>query len=161
MENRYEFMISNIPLGKYQNQSPILTFYIFKKVRVLNNSLWFRRGSIPNFIVYFANINQTPFPLLNVAAYWKSSNTEACANKLSQILTNNIDNKGSGVGLRIFVTYCSFQHLFRLLFFCWVTVGHTVHPNIKELLSSAAVKPTSFFQNSVSKVLQVHAIRFS
>ena len=43
-----------------------------------------------------------PFPLLNCAGYWKSSNTEACAKKLSQILTNNIDNGAlimEGVGL--------------------------------------------------------------
>ena len=33
-----------------------------------------------------------PFSLLNVAAYWQSSNTEAYAIKLSQILANNIDN---------------------------------------------------------------------
>ena len=33
-------------------------------------------------------------PLLNVAAYWKSSNTDVCARRLSQILTNNIDNEG-------------------------------------------------------------------
>ena len=47
-----------------------------------------------------------PFPLLNVAAYWQSSNTEACAKKLSQILANNIDNGGKGTGLRIYVRYC-------------------------------------------------------
>ena len=47
------------------------------------------------------------FPLLNVAAYWQSSNTEACAKKLSQILVNNIDNGGRGIGLRIYVRYCS------------------------------------------------------
>ena len=29
-----------------------------------------------------------------VAVYWQSSNTEACAKKLSQILANNIDNGG-------------------------------------------------------------------
>ena len=32
-----------------------------------------------------------PFPLLNVAVYCQSSDTEACAKKLSQILANNID----------------------------------------------------------------------
>ena len=52
-----------------------------------------------------------PSPLLNVAVYWKSSNTKACANRLSQILTNNIDNRGRGIGLRIYVRYCSFQFL--------------------------------------------------
>ena len=42
-----------------------------------------------------------PFPLLNVAAYWQSSNSEACAKKLSQVLPNNIDNRGRGIGFRI------------------------------------------------------------
>ena len=46
------------------------------------------------------------FPLLNVAAYWKSSNSEACAKKLSPILANDIDNGGRGIGLRIYVRYC-------------------------------------------------------
>ena len=31
-----------------------------------------------------------PSPLLNVAAYWQSTNTEACTKKLSQILANNV-----------------------------------------------------------------------
>ena len=47
-----------------------------------------------------------PFPLLNIAGYCKSRNTKACAKKLSQILTNNIDHGGSGISLRIYVTYC-------------------------------------------------------
>ena len=47
-----------------------------------------------------------PSPLLNVAVYRQSSNTEACAKKLSQILANNIDNGGRGIGLRIYVRYC-------------------------------------------------------
>ena len=42
-------------------------------------------------------------PQLNVAAYWQSSNTEACAKKLSQILANNIDKEGRGIGIRIYV----------------------------------------------------------
>ena len=46
-----------------------------------------------------------PFPLLSVAGYWQSSNTEACAKKLFQILANNIDNGWRGIGLRISVTY--------------------------------------------------------
>ena len=37
-----------------------------------------------------------PSPLLNVVVYWQSSNTEACAKKLSQILANNIDKRGGG-----------------------------------------------------------------
>ena len=47
-----------------------------------------------------------PSPLLNVAGYWKSSNSEACTKKLSQILANNIDNGGRGFPLRIDVRYC-------------------------------------------------------
>ena len=38
-----------------------------------------------------------PFPLLNVAGYWKSSNTEACTQKLSPILANNTDLLGGGL----------------------------------------------------------------
>ena len=34
------------------------------------------------------------FPLLNVTGYWKRSNTEACNQKLSEILANNINNGG-------------------------------------------------------------------
>ena len=49
-----------------------------------------------------------PSPLLNVAAYWMSSNTEACAKKLSQILANNTDNGGKEITLRIYVRYCRF-----------------------------------------------------
>ena len=49
-----------------------------------------------------------PFPLPNVVAYWKSITTEACAKKLYQILANNIDNGGRGIGLKIYVRYCSF-----------------------------------------------------
>ena len=56
-------------------------------------------------MVYFGEISQAPFPLLNVATHWKSSNIEACAKKLSQILANNIDNGGRGVSLRIDVRF--------------------------------------------------------
>ena len=38
-----------------------------------------------------------PSSLLNVAVYWQSSSTEACARKLSQILANDIDNGGRGL----------------------------------------------------------------
>ena len=36
------------------------------------------------------------FPLLNVAAYWKSNNSKACANKPPQIHADNIDNGRRG-----------------------------------------------------------------
>ena len=38
-----------------------------------------------------------PFPLRNVVAYWKNINTEACANKLSQTLANNLHHRGWGL----------------------------------------------------------------
>ena len=41
-----------------------------------------------------------------MAVYWQSSDTETCVKKLSQILANNIDNVGRGIGLRIYVRYC-------------------------------------------------------
>ena len=47
-----------------------------------------------------------PFPLINFAAYCKSSNTEAFAKNLFQILTKNIDNWRVGIGLRIHVRHC-------------------------------------------------------
>ena len=57
-----------------------------------------------------------PFPLLNVAAYWKSSNTEACPKNLSQILANNIDNGERRSGLRIYMRY---YILFRICSIQW------------------------------------------
>ena len=38
-----------------------------------------------------------PFPLLNVAGYWKRSSTNTCAKKMSQILANNTDNGGGAL----------------------------------------------------------------
>ena len=46
-------------------------------------------------MVHFSEINQAP-PPYSFAVYWQSSNTEACAKKLSQTLANNIDNGGEG-----------------------------------------------------------------
>ena len=47
------------------------------------------------------------FPLLNLAGYWQSSNTEACAKKRSQILAlQAILMIGQGIGLIIYVRYC-------------------------------------------------------
>ena len=45
-------------------------------------------------IVHFAETNQAPAYLLNVGAYWKSSNHKAYTKKLSQILASNIGNWG-------------------------------------------------------------------
>ena len=50
-----------------------------------------------------------PLSLLNVVAYWKNSNSQACAKKLSQMLASNIDNERRVIGLRIYVRYCSYS----------------------------------------------------
>ena len=60
-------------------------------------------------MLHFAETNQAPPSLLNVATYCKSSNSKAFAKKLSQILVNNIDNGGKEIGLRIYVKYCSYS----------------------------------------------------
>ena len=50
------------------------------------------------------------------------------------------------------------QYLVRLLSWCWITGGHTIHPPIEGLLPPTGIEPTPF-RNSASKVagLQVHA----
>ena len=50
-----------------------------------------------------------PHPLLNAAVNSQSSNAKACPKKLSQILADNIDNGGRGIGLRIHVRYCRYS----------------------------------------------------
>ena len=42
---------------------------------------------------------------LNVAAYWKSNNTDACSKRLSHIFANDSENMGRGAGLRIYLRY--------------------------------------------------------
>ena len=54
--------------------------------------------------------------LLNVAAYRKNRNTEACAKNLSQILANNTDNGEKGIGFRIYVRCSSWQNILRSLY---------------------------------------------
>ena len=50
------------------------------------------------------------------------------------------------------------QYLFRFVYLCWITGGHTVHPPIEGLLPPTGIEPTPF-QNSFLKVagLRVHA----
>ena len=62
-------------------------------------------------MVHFSEKKTDSSTLLNVAGCWKKSNAKACNNKLSQILANNIDNGGKGVGLRIYVRYCRFKNI--------------------------------------------------
>lgn len=58
-------------------------------------------------MIHFAEVSLVHAPiLLNASACWESSNTEACAKKLPQILANNIENGGTGIDPRIYVKYC-------------------------------------------------------
>ena len=78
-----------------------------------------------------------PFPLLNVAAYWNTSNPEDCAKKLFQILVNNIAHAEFMRGIVVLIgknkmTYCkTFLSLTRKTpFLCFpfltsVTLFHT------------------------------------
>ena len=65
-------------------------------------------------MVHFAEINQVPSLLLNVAKYSKNSNTSACAKKLSQILANSIDHGGREIVLRIYVRHCGLIPICRI-----------------------------------------------
>ena len=76
-----------------------------------------------------------PSPLLHVAAYWQSSNTKACAKKLSQLLTNNIDDWGRRVGLRIYVRYCRKKKLKKAKF--WKHYGKMWSENVQASKNSA------------------------
>ena len=60
-------------------------------VLVKNVFFGFKKG-ISGLLHWVAQKHTATSPLLNVSEYWKSSNTKACAKKLSQILANNIDN---------------------------------------------------------------------
>ena len=67
-----------------------------------------------------------PFPLPNVAEYWQSSNTEACARNLSQILANNIDNGGGGLVSEFMwgiVGLSRKQITIFMILFCWSISG--------------------------------------
>ena len=84
------------PLAGVHTENFNLTYNISHKLlRQVNSwkNLWkFSNGSL-------CRNKSDPSPLLNVAAYWKSSNTKASVKSLSQILANNIDNGGRGIGL--------------------------------------------------------------
>ena len=57
-------------------------------------------------MAYFAEINQAPpaYPMLQYIGRVAIVKLEP--KKLSQILANNIDNVGRGIGLRIYLRYC-------------------------------------------------------
>ena len=52
-------------------------------------------------MIHFTEINQAPSPYSILQHIGKNSSTKACAQKLSQILKNNIDNRRRRFGLKI------------------------------------------------------------
>ena len=100
-------------------ENQINTHFIYQTslnfVTISYKNYWDQLNSWKNFwkfwIVPLCRNRSGPSSLLNVAVYWQSNNTEACAKKLYQILANNIDNCGRGIGLRIYVKYCRRQEL--------------------------------------------------
>ena len=117
---------------------------------ILHMNYWDQLNSRKNFWKFWNGPlyrnKSGPSPLLNVAVYWKSSNTKACANRLSQILANNIDNGGRGIGLRIYVGYCSFQ--------CLITEDQLRLPNITPLLNLAIYWQSSNTEACAKKLPQ-------
>ena len=91
-----------------------LTSSIF--VAVSHITYWDQGSSLKNSgnsgIFHCAEINPPFLPLLNVPAYWQSSNTKACANKMSQRLEIKVYNRGRGIRLGIYVSYCNLFCLF-------------------------------------------------
>ena len=85
-------------------------FKVFSKSIISHINYWEQVNSWKNLWKFWngplCRNKSGPSPLLNVAVYWQSSDTETFVTKLSQILANNIDNGGRGIGLRIYVRYC-------------------------------------------------------
>ena len=122
----------NVFLKKTKNQIPTNIIYLtssnFERISHIN--YWDQVNSRKNLWTFcngplYRN-KSGPFPLLNVAGYWKSSNTKTCAKKLFQILANNNDNGRRWIGLRIYVRYCRYrnwvcykQYLKRITRFIW------------------------------------------
>ena len=57
-------------------------------------------------MVYFAETNQAPLPYSLIQHIGMEAIRKACANKLSQILTNNSGNGDRGISFGIYVRYC-------------------------------------------------------
>ena len=100
-----------MPENQITNNFIYLTSSNFVTISHIN--YWDLLNSCKNFSKFWNGLpcrnKSVPFPLLNVAVYWQSSNTKACAKKLSLILADNIDNGERGTGLRTYVRYCRFS----------------------------------------------------
>ena len=77
-------------ISHYWDISHIMVTSYWDQVNSWKNLWKFWNGSL-------CRNKSSPFSLLNVAAYWQSSNAEACAKKFSQILANNFNNGGGGL----------------------------------------------------------------
>ena len=75
-------------------------YFLFNTSTISHINYWDQVNSCKNLWKFWndplSRNNSGPFPLLNVAGYWNSSNTKACSKKLSQILANNNDRGGEG-----------------------------------------------------------------
>ena len=84
--------------------------YVLTGPTISHINYWDQVNSWKNFLKFWngplCKNKSGPSPLLNVIAYCQSSNTKACVRKMSQILAKIIDNRGRGIGLRIYVRYC-------------------------------------------------------
>ena len=92
---------------KLSSNHPVTSQNYLKPPTISHINYWDQVGSCKSFWKFW---NGPPcrntlalFPLLNVAVNWQSSDTEACANKLSQILANNIDHGEREI--KIYVRY--------------------------------------------------------
>ena len=71
-------------LPKFLESHDSISYILLRPSQFLEKFLGILRGQL-------CSNKSDPSPLFNVASYWKSRNTEACAKKLSQILVSNID----------------------------------------------------------------------
>ena len=114
-------------------------------VTISQINYWDQVNSLKNFQKFWngphCRNKSDSYPLLNVAVCWKSSNTEACANKLTQILANN--NKGRGVGITTYVRFCSIGYLEKRKIFVvsWTTQQLT---NFNPLIFAKSTEDTRF-----------------
>ena len=95
---KFFFAWVNVPFCR---GSSCMIFYSCINSTVSHISYWDQDNSWKEIWKFwngsFCRNKSGPSPLLNVAVYWKSSNTKACAKKLSHILANNIENWGRGL----------------------------------------------------------------
>ena len=76
-------------------------------VAISHINYWDQINSWKNLWKFWNGLLCSPLPLLTVAGYWKSSNTEACVwETVSDTCKQHWSWGGGGIGLRIYVRYC-------------------------------------------------------